>query len=117
MQPTSSRRWGSRLARRRKRNPEPAGPPPPPPPPLIVRTASQFERDVKRLEKQGKDMHKLQTIVEALQNRQSLPPRNRDHALAGQWKGVRECHVELDWLLMYERGPDWLLLVRTGSHS
>jgi mRNA interferase YafQ len=84
---------------------------------LIVRTASQFERDGKRLEKQGKDMHKLQTIVEALQNRQSLPPRNRDHALTGQWKGVRECHVEPDWLLMYERGPVWLLLVRTGSHS
>jgi mRNA interferase YafQ len=52
-----------------------------------------------------------------LQNRQSLPQRNRDHALTGQWKGVRECHVEPNWLLMYERGPDWLRLVRTGSHS
>jgi mRNA interferase YafQ len=72
---------------------------------------------VRRLEKQGKDMEKLQAIVVALQNRQSLPPRNRDHALAGQWKGVRECHVEPDWLLIYERGADWLRLVRTGGHS
>jgi mRNA interferase YafQ len=101
---------------RRKRKPEPAVPPPPPPP-LAVRTASQFERDVKRLEKQGKDMDKLLAIVGAMRSRQSLPPKNKDHPLTGQWKGARECHIEPDWLLIYERGPDWLRLVRTGSHS
>jgi mRNA interferase YafQ len=101
---------------RRRRKPEPAAPAPPPPP-LAIRTASQFERDMKRIEKQGKDMDKLRAIVVALQDRQSLPARHRDHALTGQWKGLRECHVEPDWLLMYERGPDWLRLVRTGSHA
>jgi mRNA interferase YafQ len=51
---------------------------------------------MKRLEKQGKDMDKLRAIIVALQDRQSLPVRNRDHALTGQWKGLRECHVEPD---------------------
>lgn len=101
---------------RRRRRPEPAVPPPPLPP-LAVRTTSQFERDVKRLEKQGKDLDKLQVILAALRNRRPLPPANRDHALTGQWKGFRDCHVGPDWVLIYERGPDSLKLVRTGSHA
>ena len=72
---------------------------------------------MKRLEKQGKDMEKLQAIIGALRNRQPLAPRNRDHALTGEWKGLRECHIEPDWLLIYDRGPDRLELFRTGSHS
>jgi mRNA interferase YafQ len=78
---------------------------------------SQFERDAKRLEKQGKDMAKLHTIIGILRRRESLPAKNRDHPLTGQWKGFRECHIEPDWLLIYERGPDLIRLVRTGSHA
>jgi mRNA interferase YafQ len=103
------------LARRRRR-PEPAVPPPPPPP-LIVTVTSQFERDLKRLEKQGKNLDKLHEIFRALRNRLPLPPKNRDHALTGRWKGFRDCHVEPDWVLIYERGPERLKLVRTGSHA
>jgi mRNA interferase YafQ len=84
---------------------------------LTVRTTSRFERDVKRLEKQGKDLDKLHAILAALRNRQPLPTANRDHALTGQWKGFRDCHVEPDWVLIDERGPDSLKLVRTGSHA
>lgn len=79
--------------------------------------AAQFERDVKRLGKRGKDLDKLHTIIGALRTRQSLPTRNKDHALTGNWKGLRDCHIEPDWVLIYELSPDRLRLVRTGSHS
>jgi mRNA interferase YafQ len=101
---------------RRRRKPEPAAPAPPPPP-LAVQVTSQFERDLKRLEKQGKDLDKLHAILGALRNRQPLPPKNRDHALTGGWRGFRDCHVEPDWVLIYERSPDRVKLIRTGSHA
>jgi mRNA interferase YafQ len=72
---------------------------------------------VKRIEERGKDMAKLHAIVGALRTRQSLPRSNRDHALTGNWKGFRDCHIEPDWVLIYARSPERLKLVRTGSHS
>jgi len=72
---------------------------------------------MKRLEKRGKDMDKLHAIIRSLRTHQSLPRKNRDHALTGKWKGFRDCHVEPDWVLIYGLGPDRLKLIRTGSHS
>jgi mRNA interferase YafQ len=48
----------------------------------------------------------------------SLPEKNRDHALAGNWRDHRECHRRLDLLLIY-RKPDaagWQLF-RMGLHT
>ncbi len=101
---------------KRKRRTEPETPSPPPPP-LVVDVTTQFQRDLKRLEKQGKDMDKLHAVIRALRTRQHLPPRNRDHALKGKWKGFRNCHIEPDWILIYELSPDRLKLDRRGSHS
>ena len=91
--------------------------PSPPPPPLILDITSQFERDIKRLEKQGKDMGKLRAVIAALCHRHPLPPKHHDHALRGDWKGFRDCHIEPDWVLIYERTKDRLKLARTGSHA
>ena len=48
-----------------------------------------------------------------------LPDKNRDHDLSGDWVGHRECHIQPDWLLIYEAADDtlFLYLTRTGSHS
>jgi mRNA interferase YafQ len=46
-----------------------------------------------------------------------LPKKHRDHALIGNWKGSRDCHIEPDWLLIYTLDSDLLILERTGSHS
>ena len=48
---------------------------------------------------------------------EQLPKRNRDHPLRGIWKGYREAHVEVDWLVIYQVWGDELRLVRTGPHS
>ena len=82
-----------------------------------IRRDSQFKRDVKRLLKRGKDMEKLKEIIERLACAQELPVRTKDHQLKGTLKDCRECHVEVDWLLIYRIEGSELCLIRTGSHS
>ena len=61
----------------------------------------QFAKDVKRMRKRGKDIEKLKAVVTHLASEQALEPRYRDHALAGEWKNCRDCHLEPDWILIY----------------
>jgi mRNA interferase YafQ len=84
---------------------------------LELRTTTAFERDLRRVNKQGKDLDKLETIVNTLQDRGELPARCRPHSLRGIWAGHRDCHVEPDWLLLYRVTNEALILVRTGSHA
>jgi len=84
---------------------------------LELRTTTAFERDLRRIDEQGKDLDKLETIVDVLQAREQLPARCRPHPLRGIWAGHWDCHVEPDWLLLYRVTDQALILVRTGSHS
>jgi mRNA interferase YafQ len=59
----------------------------------------------------------LLAIIGNLANDESLPARHRDHALVGNWRHHRECHVRPDWLSIYRLTPGTLTLVRTGSHA
>jgi mRNA interferase YafQ len=83
----------------------------------IIRRTAQFKKDVKRVEKQGKDPHKLRKVLQALLGGERLAPQYRDHVLVGQYKGTRECRIDPDWLLIYELTESELVLIRTGSHS
>jgi len=78
---------------------------------------SRFKRDVKRMESRGKPMSKLRALILLLIEESSLPESYRDHALSGNWKNFRDCHIEPDWLLIYKVDGSHLHLVRTGSHS
>ena len=80
-------------------------------------SSSRFKRDVKRVEKRGKDLAKLRTLLDLLINQQPLPPTYKDHPLSGNWNGFRDAHVEPDWLLIYRVVGDELQLARTGSHA
>ncbi len=100
----------------RKRSPDPE-PPQSQPPPLGVDIGGQFRRDIKLLQKRGKDMAKLTAVVDILVARRPLEPRYRDHALAGNLKGYRDCHIESDWVLIYRCTETKLVLYRTGTHS
>lgn len=79
--------------------------------------STQFKRDVKRVEKRGKDLNKLRRLLALLIERQPLPAACRDHPLKGNWSGFRDAHIEPDWLLIYRVTGDELLLARTGSHA
>lgn len=84
-----------------------------------VKFTTQFKKDIKLALKQGKDTEKLFAVIEKLANGEVLEPKFRDHDLTGNYKGCRECHVEPDWLLIYEVMGDVVVLVlyRIGSHS
>ena len=50
-------------------------------------------------------------------SKKPLDPRHRRHRLTGDWSPCWECHIEPDWLLVWEQENDTLILVRTGTHS
>ena len=84
-----------------------------------IRFTTQFKKDLKLAKKQGKDTEKLFDVIERLANGDVLDEKYRDHDLTGNYKGCRECHVDPDWLLIYEidNGILVLMLYRIGSHS
>lgn len=84
---------------------------------LAVVRSGQFKRDVKRVEKRGKDMGKLRALLLLLIEGQPLPEHNRDHPLKGDWAGWRDAHIEPDWLLIYRVEGNELQLARTGTHA
>lgn len=84
---------------------------------LAIERSSQFKRDYKRLKRQGASLSKLLNVIEQLVDEKALDQRYLDHALKGNWRGYRECHLEPDWLLIYRVEGDLLELARTGSHS
>ncbi len=83
----------------------------------VLERTNQFKRDFKRTLKRKKDQNKLKKIITKLLNQEALPASLKDHALIGQYKGSRECHIEPDWLLIYTNEKNILRLERTGSHS
>ena len=82
-----------------------------------IKTTRHFERDIKRARKRGKDLDKLWRIVESLSHEEPLAARHRPHRLSGEWNRFWECHIEPDWLLIWDETETSLILVRTGSHA
>lgn len=79
--------------------------------------SSQFKKDYKRIKRQGKELAQLKIVITKLLNKEELPAKYKDHKLSGRWKSFRDCHIEPDWLLIYQLTEDTLILERTGSHS
>ena len=77
----------------------------------------QFERDLRLLQRRGKDIEKLKQVLKALINEELLAERYRDHPLKGNYRNRRECHVEPDWLLIYKLNNEEIIFDRTGAHS
>lgn len=71
------------------------------------------------MQKRGKDISKLEKVIDILSSGGIFPEKYLDHALSGNYSGYRECHIEPDWLLIYkiENATLTLILFRTGSHS
>ena len=68
-----------------------------------VVASSRFKKDLKLAIKRGLDISLLDEIVTTLQKGESLPAKNKDHALTGNYTGCRECHIQPDWLLIYTK--------------
>ena len=86
-----------------------------------IERTNAFRHDFKREQRgqQRRDVEALLTsVISLLAEDKPLPERNRDHALAGEWRDFRECHLKPNLLLIYRKlEEDVLQLVRLGSHS
>lgn len=84
-----------------------------------IQFTNQFKKDLKLAKKQGKDLDKLFEVINILANEEKLDTKFKDHDLSGSYKGTRECHIEPDWLLIYEIVNNTLILMlyRLGTHS
>lgn len=86
-----------------------------------IEYTTRFRKDYKR---EVKGRHRgtlpadLSALVESLAGDAALDARFRDHALTGEWKDHRDCHLKPDLVLIYRKPDDQTLqLVRLGSHS
>ena len=84
-----------------------------------VKVTTQFKKDYKLAIKRGLKIALLEDIVAVLAAGGTLPEKNKDHSLSGNFEGCRECHVTPDWLLIYKISQNsiYLYLTRTGTHS
>lgn len=84
-----------------------------------IKSSKRFKRDLKIIIKRGYDIKLLNNVVEKLASGETLDEKYRDHILSGEYKGLRECHITPDWLLIYQILDNELILYlsRTGTHS
>lgn len=82
-------------------------------------TTTQFRKDVKLCLKQGRAMDMLEKVITLLLNEGKLPAEYHPHKLSGHLAGLWECHIQSDWLLIWDQDDNKLTMImtRTGSHS
>lgn len=84
-------------------------------------TSNEFNKKLKKVSKQGKDITKLEYILSVLVNDKELEFKYKDHLLQNYkvYKNARECHIDPDWLLIYDKDENQkiIYLITTGSHS
>ena len=82
-------------------------------------SSNRFKKDLKLALRRGYKIELLEEVVNKLAGGITLEPKHKDHELSGDYKGLRECHITPDWLLIYQIIDDELVLFlsRTGTHS
>ena len=85
----------------------------------MLSITNQFKRDLKKANKQNKDLKLLEDIMERIVHQIPLSSKFRDHSLSHNWEGHRELHIQNDWLLIYKMflEDNVVIFVRLGSHS
>ena len=85
----------------------------------IIRYSSNFKKAYKRCKKRGLDMLLLKEVIRILSEEGKLPPTYHAHTLQGKYKDLWECHIQPDWLLIWEQTDKEFILyfLSTGTHS
>ena len=84
-----------------------------------IRRTNIFEKSLKKSIKKGLNINDLKDIIFKLANDIPLEKRNKDHQLKGNMKDFRECHIKDDWILLYIKDRQQLILtlVDNGTHE
>lgn len=80
-----------------------------------IEISSKFKKDYKKIQKRGYDIGLLEQVITILSEKGELPARYKDHELAGNYIGYRECHIAPDWLLVYKIAEETLVLALTRT--
>ena len=86
---------------------------------INIVSSNRFKKDLKLAIRRGYNISLLEEVVNKLAMGEILEKKYRDHELSGDFKGLRECHITPDWLLVYQIVDSELVLYlsRTGTHS
>lgn len=81
--------------------------------------SNKFKKALKKCFKRGFDIEKLRDVLKKLEHGEVLPPEYKAHKLSGKFQGIWECHIQPDWLLIWNQEDKELilLLLDTGTHS
>jgi mRNA interferase YafQ len=81
--------------------------------------STRFKKDYKLCQKRNYAMSKLLAVMGGLENETPLAPQLKEHPLHGDYSGCLECHIEPDWLLVYQIDDETkeVYFVRTGTHG
>lgn len=83
--------------------------------------SGQYKKDIKLARKRNLPEDELNTVIFNLASDIPLDSDKQDHSLKGRLSGYRECHIQPDWLLIYNKSDkdelQILNLIRTGTHS
>ena len=84
-----------------------------------AKPTTQFKKDLKKAQKRGYDLELLKYVIKKLSDGETLDEKYKDHPLIENYSNRRECHIQPDWLLIYQIVESDLILVltRTGTHS
>ena len=84
-----------------------------------VEYTNRFKKDLKRCVKRGLDIRKIYDAVNLLENYGELPAQYKPHKLSGNMDNQWECHIQPDWLMLWEQHEDEmvLLFLQTGTHA
>ncbi|MBO5602973.1 MAG: type II toxin-antitoxin system YafQ family toxin [Prevotella sp.] len=82
-------------------------------------TSSQFKKDLKRCQKRGLNMRLIYDAISILAANGKLPRKYKPHQLKGTYNKLWECHIQPNWLMIWEKNEEnlTLLFVHTGTHS
>lgn len=84
-----------------------------------IKTTGSFKKDLKLAKRRGLSLNDLYDVVDILENDKPMPEKYHNHLLHGNYQGYWECHINADWLLLYEKDTEIRIisLFRTGTHS
>ena len=84
-----------------------------------IDTTKRFDKDLKRCLKRGLDLQHIYDAIALLRTTGTLPTKYRPHRLSGNRDGQWECHIEPDWLMIWDQNDTelTLLFLQTGTHA
>jgi len=84
-----------------------------------IQYTNRFKKDYKLCTKRGLNIELLKEVIVILEATGTLPPKYKPHPLKGKFQEFMECHIQPNWLLVWQQNDKELILLftNTGTHA